>query len=127
MTFGDWLKTGKVYAARGYTSLVGWLITIGTFAMVLYDNLILLFPFLVVVFPNAIVFMLITMPFVLIILAVMGRWDWKVGTFPTEGATAFKNNPEWVALRKDVDKISEKLDYDANTLNDILDLLIKKD
>jgi hypothetical protein len=107
MTFGSWLKTGKVYAARGYTSLVGWLITIGTFAMVLYDNLMLLFPFLVVVFPNAIAFMCITMPFVLIILAAMGRWDWKVGTFPKEGATAFQNNPEWVALREDIRELKE--------------------
>ena len=138
MTLGSWLKTQKVYASRAYVSLVGWVITIGTFALVSYNDLIKIFPWMVVIFPNAFVFMFVSFPVVIAILAILGKWDWRTGTFPKEGETAFQNNPEWVKHREEtegrldgmderINNIIEKLDYDAGTLNDILDLLIKID
>lgn len=122
MSWGDRLRTGKVHAARAYTSLVGWLITIGTFAMVFYNDMIEVFPFMVGIFPNSFLFMGVTIPIGLIILAKLGKWDWKSGTFPVEGATAFQNNPEWVEHRAEtndrIDVVEEKLDEILGILKD---------
>ena len=121
MNWGDWLRTGKVYASRAYTSLVGWLITIGTFAMVLYNDLIEVLPFMADIFPNSFVFMGVSIPIGLVILAKLGKWDWKKGTFPKEGETAFQNNPEWVAHRGEVvtkEYVDEKFDEVLNILKE---------
>lgn len=122
MDWGDRFREGKVNAARAYTSLVGWLITIGTFTMVLYNDMIEIFPFMVSIFPNSFVFMGFSIPVGLVILAKLGKWDWKAGTFPKEGATAFQNNPEWVDHRAE---INTRIDGVEAKLDEILDMLMK--
>lgn len=129
--FVDWLKTGKVYASRAYTSLVGWIITIGTFAMVFYDDMVEALPFMMEIFPNSFVFMAVSIPIGLAFLAKLGKWDWKQGTFPKEGATAFQNNPEWVDHRAEtndrIDAVEAKIDKVDAAVNDILHLLLEEE
>jgi peptidoglycan hydrolase CwlO-like protein len=137
-TIWDRLFIYKVYAMRGYTSLVGWIITIGTFAMVLYGYLIESFPILLVIFPNVFVFMLISIPIGLLFLTFLGRWDWKKGTYPKEGAIAFGNNPEWVnhieKTERQYNELNNKLSYIVNiiesmqnTINDLIKFSVMED
>ena len=109
MGLRDKLYLGKVYAARGYVSLVGWLVTIGTFVMVFYGNIIEIFPVVETIFINVFWFLFVSIPIGLIFLAFLGRWDYKKGTFPKEGRAGLINNPEWLAMRKDVAEIKELL------------------
>jgi len=111
-----WLKTQKVYASRGYVSLVGWLVTLGTFSFVVYDDLVEVFPFLLGIFPNAFIFVLVVFPIGLGILTRLGKWDWKKGTFPKEGETAFLNNPEWIRMMIILRAICEKVGIDFDSL-----------
>jgi len=121
MGLGDRLRAGKVNAARAYTSLVGWFITIGTFTMVLYNDMIEVFPFMIGIFPNSFVFMGVSIPIGLMVLAKLGKWDWKSGTFPKEVATAFQNNPEWVAHREEIvtkEYVDKRFDEVLNILKE---------
>lgn len=128
-TIWDRVYTYKVYAMRCYTSLVGWIITLGTFAMVSYEHLLLLFPGLLIIFPNVFVFMAISMPIGLLLFVFIGRWDWKRGTFPKEGAIAFSNNPEWVMHRTEDRQHAEKTERHLfqmqEQLNDIERAILK--
>lgn len=123
MKIWDRLYVYKAYASRAYVSLIGWIVTMGTFAMVLYDNLMLLIPGLVMIFPNAFVFMFVSIPFGLVFLAFLGRWDWKKGTFPREAALSFQNNPEWNILMKDIQHIKRHLVNIDGEINDIFGIL----
>jgi len=117
MKLWDKLLTYKVYAMRGYVSLVGWIITIGTFTMVLYENLIINFPWIETIFTNVFVFVLLTIPIGLVLLAFLGRWDYKRGTFPKEGGESFRNNPEWKELRAEVKEIFDYIREEKNARN----------
>lgn len=113
---------GRAYAARAYGSWMGPFFSIGTFLLVSYDDVLALFPQLAAVFANAFIFMFIGLPIVISILVLLGRWDFKKGSYPAEVTLGWDYNPKWVKYEADFEDFKKdtinRLDKILTRLND---------
>lgn len=115
---------GRVYAARAYASWVGWIFTISTFLIVSYDDILEIFPWLVTIFPNVFVFVIIGLPIILSMLVIIGKWDFKGGSYKPEAIIGWQENPEWMDFLEDFESfktdMKDKLTESYKKIEDIL-------
>ena len=104
------LSAAKTYFSRGHSIwliYIPWFLSTISVVYVLFGSQV---PILYVYFPNIFVFAgLFSILYVFLGIAI-GRFDVKKGTYRTESSIYFRNNPEWQAMRKDVDALTEKMD-----------------
>jgi len=52
-------------------------------------------PFIYALFTSILIFAFVLWPIYFSAATILGRWDYKRGTYPIEAVIAFTNNPEW--------------------------------
>lgn len=101
----------KFYVNIGHGSWIGFLISIGTFMMVLYQYGTTYFRFFRDWFlTQPILFMIIALPTYLIIVGLIGYWALNSGAEPTRNYLDWTNNPAYQELKKQVSDMEEKID-----------------
>jgi len=95
----------KAYFSHGHGNWTGFMVSIGTFLMVLYsfgyDN----FLFFRTFFGNPIVFLLVAMPSYIIVAGLIGYWSYKRGAFAARASIEWKQNPEYMEMKADLKEI----------------------
>jgi len=103
--FWDKLYRYRAYALRGHSSWFLYLVWAISNISIIYVLLGSQIPILYQLFPNIIFFGLIFSVIYIILATLLGYWDYTRGTFAQEVTIIFKNNPEWIELRADVNEL----------------------
>jgi len=88
------LRRWWIYFRRGHNILVLgiWTLANTTIIYVLLGDEM---PLIYALFASIMIFALVLWPIYFTAATILGRWDFKKGTYPTEAVIAFTNNPEW--------------------------------
>lgn len=88
------LRRWWIYFRRGHNILVLgiWTVANTTIIYVLLGNEM---PLIYALFTSILIFAVVLWPIYFTAATILGRWDFKKGTYPTEAVIAFTNNPEW--------------------------------
>ena len=100
---------GYTYFRRGhnvYLSLLMWSINTITVVYVLLSTEM---PIIKILFPTIGSFALVFGVSYIVICTVSGWYDYNYGTWVQESEIHFINNPEWIALKKEVSEIKEDI------------------
>lgn len=82
-----------VHIKRGYSAWVNYVISFWNFITIQYALFVLTIPFLAELFPNIFVFSVVSGSSIVVVLKIMGWWDFKRGAVLTESKMAAESNP----------------------------------
>ena len=110
----------QAYFMHGHGAWTGFMVSIGTFLMVLYTFGFSNFRFFRTWFANPIIYLLIAFPAYFFLAMFIGRWSYYKGPFAERMKLEWAQNPEYIDMRKEMDEIK-------STLEEIRDEFNKRD
>jgi predicted membrane protein len=99
----------QAYFMHGHGAWTGFIVSIGTFLMVLYTFAYSNFLFFRNYFGNPIIYMFIAFPVYFLLAMFIGRWSYYKGPFAERMKLEWAQNPEYVNMRKEMKEIKEDI------------------
>ena len=107
--FFDGFGKYRIYFTRGYSTYFGLFLTLFNTSVLAYNFVIINTPFLYFLFGR---FWIFTLVFVVVLVSfgtLLGRFDFKRGSYKKEVLVVAEVNPIWQRVFKSLDSINEQL------------------